>query len=163
DRQKIFWRTIDSPNHSAQYDDGSVEFRRSVDGLTVVTIFTRQKFHLPPVLASLHVENHPALYEALVAAAYNTFVIQTARNLQQKAEGRPYRIGHPPRPADRSGKRLLSSDTGLFMALAAGAVTQLFKQGPALANDLKRFFEPRLQTQLDGELDERGFRHFSGN
>ena len=155
--QKIWWRTVASPNNSAELDDGSVEFRRTVDGLTQVTVFTRQKFNLPPALAALQIENYPEVHDALVAAAYHNFFINTIRNLHLKADGLPYRIGRQDPPASGSAV----ADLSVWLATVAAALTELFGQQYDVWRSIQRFFAPDQPTPDESPIDEHGFRHFT--
>jgi hypothetical protein len=162
DWQRIWWRTVHSPNQSALWDDGSVEFRRSSDGRTAVTIFTRQKFHLPPALGQLRVEQFPSLYEALVASAYNNFVVHTLENLRRQAEDRPFRIGHPAREQGYPGGGLLTGDLAAVGAAVAGSLMEFVSKGPGWVKELQRVFSTPPRPTNDGRPDENGFRHFNG-
>jgi uncharacterized protein (DUF362 family) len=162
DRHQIWWRTVSSPNRSADCDDGSVAFRRGPDGLTEVTIFSRQRFPLPPALAWLHVDRYADLYAALVAAAYQTFVAQTLNNLRQHAGGRPYRIGLPPRASTPLGEPFLQGDAAVAAATTVGVLVEVLSRGPALAEAIQRFFAPAGPAAPSGQLDDDGFRHFPG-
>jgi hypothetical protein len=110
--------------------------------LTEITLFTHQKFPVPPALAWLHVDRYPEVYAALVSDAYKTFVAQTLENLRRHAEGRPYRIGRPPHAAARSGGPLLTGDVAVAGATAVGALVEVLNRGPALAEAVQRFFVP---------------------
>jgi uncharacterized protein (DUF362 family) len=154
--RKIWWRTIDSPNNTADLDDGSVEFRRTPDGLTQVTIFTHQKFTLPPLLAALQIDSYPEVYDALAAAAYYNFFSNTIRNLQLKADRLPYRIGRIDELAGTSA----AADLSVWLATIAAALTELFGQHQDILKSMQRFFAPIHSTQQGGHVDEHGFRHF---
>jgi hypothetical protein len=156
DWRKIWWRTIDSPNNTAELDDGSVEFRRTADGLTQVSIFTHQKFTLPPLLAALQIESCPEVYDALAAAAYYNFFSNTIRNLQLKADRLPYRIGRIDELAGTSA----AADLSVWLATVAAALTELFGQHQDILKSMQRFFAPIQPTQPDSHVDEHGFRHF---
>jgi hypothetical protein len=50
----------------------------------------------------------------------------------------------------------------VFGAAATGALAELLSRGPALAEALLRFFAADTLPKTDGQLDDDGFRHFSG-
>jgi hypothetical protein len=91
-RQAMVWKTIKSENGSALSDDGVVTFEALGDD-TLVTIFGRQQFKLPPLLALFDLDQIPSLKNFLVTEAYARFFERTFANLEAVAEGRDVRIG----------------------------------------------------------------------
>ena len=93
-RQRMFWKTVKSENGSAIADDGIVTFEALGED-TLVTIWGRQHFVLPPLWAAIDRELTPAMKRALVTEAYGRFFQRTFANLEAVAEGRDVRIGRP--------------------------------------------------------------------
>ena len=91
-RQCMVWQTVKSANGSALSDDGIVTFE-ALGCDTLVTIFGRQQFTLPPWLALFDLDLIPALKQFLVTEAYTRFFDRTFANLEAVAEGRDVRIG----------------------------------------------------------------------
>jgi hypothetical protein len=153
-RRQMFWKTIRSENASAIADDGIVTFEALGDD-TVVTIWGRQQFCLPPLWAALDRELTPAAKRALVSEAYHRFFARTFANLEAVAEGRDVQIGRPwsdasdgePLPVDWASDALkrLQGDDSLDLV---GAVKSVLR-GPARARP-----EPL-------RIDADGFRHFA--
>ena len=92
DRRSMVWKTVKSANGSALSDDGIVTFEALGED-TLVTIFGRQQFSLPPLLAAFDLDLIPALKNFLVTEAYTRFFDRTFANLEAVAEGRDVRIG----------------------------------------------------------------------
>lgn len=153
DRHEIRWRTILSPNDSAESDDGSVVFARNGAGQVDVRIFARQRFRLPTVLAAARIERWPSVHRELAADAYARFVDGTLANFRASYEGRPYRIGTP---APALGVMEEGSDLRAFLAGAFALVSRVFG-----------WSAPETGTAKDGKvdplfIDDLGFAHFSG-
>lgn len=91
-RQQMVWRTIGSANGSALADDGIVVFEAIGDD-TLVSIFGRQHFRLPPLLDVIDLDLFPDLKALLVTDAYRRFFRRTFANLEAVAEGRDPAIG----------------------------------------------------------------------
>ncbi|MGV4984400.1 DUF362 domain-containing protein [Streptomyces sp. NRAIS4] len=92
--QRIAWRTVHSPNGSADYDDGSVALFAADGGArTRIVIRVRQRFTLPLSWQVFRPETRPKLRDPLVQDAYQRFFIRTLDNFEARYEGRPYRIG----------------------------------------------------------------------
>lgn len=148
DRHRLYWKTIASPNASADYDDGIVTFDRTDTG-TAVTIFGRQLFTLPPLWAAIDLGLAPDLKAHLVTDAYATFFDRTLANLEALVEGRDIRIGKPPSntpaPLPSSDLERLAEDALDWLNTMSASI-----KGPtAIATD----------HQL-GEVDDDGFIHF---
>ncbi len=154
--QKIWWRTVRSPNGSADHDDGSVEFADDGDGRTRVTVRGRQRFPLPPALRAVDLDAAPELRDALTDDAYRRFFTTTLDNVAACYEGRPWAIGRPADPelVSRRWSRLLTAaramatDTGTSWNLAGDAMT---------AGD------PTTTRPDPTDVDAGGFRHVRGN
>jgi uncharacterized protein (DUF362 family) len=97
--QRIFWRTIESQNRSAEHDDGIVTFAAEPSG-TRVTVLVRQKFSLPPFWQAMKLELFPEVKDALVAREYLAYFRETVTNFQMRYEGRDFRVGRPGRTDD---------------------------------------------------------------
>jgi uncharacterized protein (DUF362 family) len=150
-RHRMSWRTIKSENHSAEYDDGVVTFSEVREG-TLVEIFGRQLFTLPPFWKAVNLDLVPTLKRQLVTQAYVTFFERTFSNFEALLEGRDIRIGrswHEPRdPADTEA---LLTDT------VAQVVNDLVQRhGPAISKALGR-----TKAAVNGDVDELGFAHFT--
>lgn len=154
-RQRMFWKTVKSENGSALADDGIVTFEALGED-TLVTIWGRQHFTLPPLWAAIDRELSPALKASLVTDAYRRFFQRTFANLEAVAEGREVRVGKAwsdategePFPVERlSGfARRVQAEGGLDLrALFKGALTSASDARP----------EPL-------RIDADGFRHFDG-
>lgn len=154
-RQRMFWKTVKSENRSAIADDGIVTFEAVGDD-TLVTIWGRQHFCLPPLWAALDRELTPAVKRALVSEAYGRFFARTFANLEAVAEGRDVRIGKAwsdasegePLPVERLSdamRRLQQADGFDLVATLKSRLPGRGAAGP----------EP-------ARIDADGFRHFEG-
>ncbi len=160
DAHTIWWRTLNSPNDSADSDDGSVVFARTPAGQVEVRIFARQRFRLPASVASARVERWPGVHGPLVSEAYGSFFDGTLSNLRAAYAGEPFRIGAPARGDS-------DPDHGDVYSVAAGAMAFLNRvlgwttnAPPAAATD--RATTADGHTATPGEIDELGFAHFPG-
>lgn len=155
-RQRMLWKTVKSENDSAIADDGIVTFEALGED-TLVTIWGRQHFRLPPMWAAIDQSLAPAMKQALVSQAYGQFFNRTFANLEAVSEGRDVRIGKPwsgapegePLPVERlSGllRKLQAEDRLDLAALVRGA----------WGNSARAQLEP---TRIDAD----GFRHFDGS
>jgi hypothetical protein len=95
DRHRLLWRTVSSPNGSADYDDGTLTFARAPAG-TLVTVRGRQLFTLPPSWSTIDLAALPEVRSPLLEDAYRRFFTTTFDNLEACFEGREFRIGRPP-------------------------------------------------------------------
>ncbi|HEY7858289.1 MAG TPA: hypothetical protein VIC82_07295 [Candidatus Nanopelagicales bacterium] len=145
----IWWRTISSPNGSADVDDGSVEFSDSGGGRTLVTVRGRQRFTLPAFWRAVDLDQTPELRDALTEDAYRRFFAATLDNFAACFEGRSFRIGRPPETEELASlgwSRLLASI------------------GPAMEKwVVPRESRPARRARTDPGVDEDGFRHVRGN
>ncbi|MQA89735.1 MAG: DUF362 domain-containing protein [Gemmatimonas sp.] len=156
DRQDLWWRTIRSPNGSADSDDGLVSFVRTSADQVEVQIFARQRFRLPTAIAALRVENWPAVHRELVADAYAKFFDGTLANLRAAHEGRPYRIGKDLSPPGTETER---SELQAVLAGAFALLARTFGWSPASG------VTPQPGAKISVEpvfVDEAGFAHFAG-
>jgi hypothetical protein len=151
----MFWKTVKSENRSAIADDGIVTFEALGDD-TLVTIWGRQHFCLPPLWAALDRELTPTMKRALVTEAYGRFFARTFANLEAVAEGRDVRIGRAwsdasegePLPVERLSdavKRLQQENGFDLLATLRSVLPRPGAAGP----------EP-------ARIDADGFRHFEG-
>ena len=154
DRHRLTWRTVSSPNGSAEFDDGSLTFTRTRSG-TLVAVRGRQLFALPATWAGIDLAAVPELRNPLLEEAYRRFFTTTFDNLEACFEGRGFRIGRPPMdPAEP----LLTQALDLVL----GAVTDWLDRpgspgipaGPDPTRGAARATGP--------EVDAQGFRHVRG-
>lgn len=149
--RRMYWRTVLSENDSAVADDGIVSFEALGDD-TLVTIWGRQRFRLPPMWAAIDDTLSPSMKRALVGQAYGRFFQRTFGNLEGIAEGRDMRIGRP-WADDRHAEPLPMAQLAEFARRleARGGLSTLMRQaiGPLIYG--------RLQPL---RIDEEGFRHF---
>ncbi len=150
--RRMFWKTIQSENDSARYDDGIVTFSAHRAG-TFVSIFGRQLFRLPPFWEAVQMELAPDLRELLVTDAYATFFRRTLNNFEALVEGRDIAIG----------RRWL--DPGDPTQTEALPIERL---GRALESWNERYGD-RLRALVRGttrlepaRIDADGFSHFQG-
>lgn len=150
--QRMVWKTVKSANDSAIADDGIVTFEALGDD-TLVTIWGRQLFRLPPLLAAIDLDLFPALKHALVTDAYRRFFRRTFANLEAVAEGRDVRIGRAwaeegePLPVERL--------TEFLTTISEGGDHDVLAWIKLLGRRADVAEEP-IQT------DDDGFRHFQG-
>jgi len=163
EREEIRWRTLRSPNNSAESDDGSVVFLRTPGDEVEVRIFARQRFRLPPAVAAVGVERWPDLHRELVADAYARFFHGTIANLRAAHQGRPWRIGREP-----AGKEALEDGSELREVLT-GAVALLSRVLGWVPGGLGGSPVPGGKAgvgvggaPLPFREDDAGFRHFPG-
>jgi hypothetical protein len=141
DWHRLTWRTVHSPNGSAEFDDGSLTFTRT-GTLTRVVVRGRQLFALPTAWAGVDLASLPELRNPLLEEAYRRFFTTTFDNLEACFEGREFRIGRPPMDPIEP---LLTQSLDLLL----GAVTD----------------SARLHASdgsPDSEVDADGFRHVRG-
>jgi hypothetical protein len=155
DWHRLTWRTINSPNGSATYDDGSLTFTRVGDGAdssTRAVVRGRQLFSLPPAWAGVDLAAIPEVRNPLLEEAYRRFFTTTFDNLEACFEGREFRIGRP--PAD-PGEPLLTHSADLLLGLARD-----WLEGGASAGH-----PPPDGTGGTGAetVDAQGFRHVRGS
>ena len=152
-RQRMFWKTVKSENGSAIADDGIVTFEALGDD-TLVTIWGRQHFALPPLWAAIDAQLTTAMKAALVAEAYGRFFQRTFANLEAVAEGRDVRIGRAwseasqgePLPVERVAEAVKRFTPEGGFDLSA-MVKQALGRGPGAKPEPVK-------------IDADGFRHF---
>ena len=171
DWHRLTWRTVNSPNGSAQFDDGNLTFTRTVTGTRAV-VRGRQLFALPKAWAGIDLAAVPELRNPLLEEAYRRFFTTTFDNLEACFEGREFRVGRP--PMDPTEPLLTQS-----LDLLLGAVTQWLGEpretaastvsrdtsgpsggpGPSFAHTSRLH---RAGKPLDTDVDSHGFRHVRG-
>ncbi|MEO6413875.1 MAG: hypothetical protein ABIO48_14905, partial [Pedococcus sp.] len=171
DWHRLTWRTVNSPNGSAEYDDGSLTFTRTDTGTRAV-VRGRQLFALPEAWAGVDLAAVPELRNPLLEEAYRRFFTTTFDNLEACFEGREFRVGRP--PMDPTEPLLTSS-----LDLLLGAVTQWLGEpheatapagSPDTAGTLRgpvsrSTHRTRLHATgrvVDTDVDAHGFRHVRG-
>jgi hypothetical protein len=150
DRHRLTWRTVSSPNGSAEFDDGSLTFTRTPSG-TLVVVRGRQLFALPPTWAGIDLAAVPELRSPLLEEAYRRFFTTTFDNLEACFEGREFRIGRP--PMDPTEPLLTQA-----LDLVLGAVGDWLGDGGA---DLDHTGSGAATTPA-AQVDAHGFRHVRG-
>ena len=151
DCHRLTWRTVSSPNGSAEYDDGSLTFTRSPSGTDVV-VRGRQLFALPATWAGIDLAAVPELRNPLLEEAYRRFFTTTFDNLEACFEGREFRIGRP--PMDPTEPLLTQA-----LDLVLGAVTDWLGDGPSASKGAGSVGDARTSGP---EVDAQGFRHVRG-
>ena len=149
--QRLLWRTIDSLNGSARWDDGSLTFTDLGTEGTRVTVRGRQLFTLPPAWSGIDLDLVPELKTPLVEDAYRRFFTATFDNLEACFEGRPFRIG---RPAPTGDEPLATESLHQLL----GVAQSWLDERPADRTSL--FGEPK--REVPDEVDLHGFSHFGG-
>jgi len=149
--QRLLWRTIDSLNGSARWDDGSLTFTDLGSVGTRVTVRGRQLFTLPPAWSGIDLDLVPELKTPLVEDAYRRFFTATFDNLEACFEGRPFRIG---RPAPTGDEPLATESLYQLLGIAQSWLDERSVDRTSLFGEPKRD-EP-------DEVDVHGFSHFGG-
>jgi hypothetical protein len=148
DRHRLRWRTVNSPNGSATYDDGSLTFARTDRG-TRVTVRGRQLFALPPAWAGVDLDVWPEVRTPLLEEAYRRFFTTTFDNLEACFEGREFRIGRPPPDPDEA---MLTQSVDLLLAAAQDWLDERTGRRPA----------PSSEDAEREVVDAHGFTHVRG-
>ena len=149
DWHRLTWRTVSSPNGSAEFDDGSLTFTRTDSGTRAV-VRGRQLFALPTAWAGIDLATLPELRNPLLEEAYRRFFTTTFDNLEACFEGREFRIGRPPMEPTEP---LLTQSLDLLL----GAVTQ------GLGDHQESTAARRAGDRaVDSDVDAQGFRHVRG-
>lgn len=150
-RQRMFWKTVKSENDSAIADDGVVTFEALGED-TLVTIWGRQHFRLPPIWAAIDQGLDLAMKRALVSQAYGQFFNRTFANLEAVSEGRDVRIGKPWSDAPEGEP--------LPVERLSGFVRKLQSEGQLdIPAALKRAVRAGAEIK-PLRIDADGFRHF---
>lgn len=150
-QQKIVWKTVKSPNHSALYDDGTVTFARTENGDTHIIIRGRQQFTLPLFWQAMNLDLNPTVKNALVAHAYHNFFNQTLVNFEAAYEGREFRIGQPAKP-DANAEKTLTEQAAELAEWANAAARKIPGVAALLTTAVQK------ETVTDGD----GFVHVMG-
>ncbi len=161
DRQSIYWRTVASPNASAECDDGRVSFVRGAEGCTRVEIFTRQKFALPLFFQAARIDLFPGVRDPIVERAYRNFFRRTIANMQACFEGRDYRVGREPSAVESLAEQS-PGDLGRYFATALATVSELLRHRDDVAG-VGDWFAARSWVSSERATpveDADGFRHF---
>jgi uncharacterized protein (DUF362 family) len=168
--RKIYWRTIKSENHSAEYDDGIVTFTRTGADETLVTVMGRQLFTLPLFWQIVNLDLNPALKDLLVTQAYTDFFTRTIVNFEAKYEGRDIRIGRPWNPLEgepgaESGERPMTERLTEIVGKASEAVN---RNWGTISRFLPRKYRGNSPAANSAShvgaasyVDEDGFAHFN--
>jgi hypothetical protein len=146
---KIAWRTVRSPNGSAEHDDGTVTFTALDPGRTRVVIRGLQKFMVPLFWLVFDIDLVPQVKDVLVADAYHRFFSTTLDNFEACYEGRQFAIGRDAVSEDPLTERL-SLTLGLLRD-ALGEESVRARVGNLLSRRAR-----------SDEVDAEGFHHFSG-
>ncbi len=160
DRQTIYWRTVASPNNSAENDDGRVSFIRAPNGCVRMEIFTRQKFSLPLFFQFIRIDLFPGIRDSIVETAYRNFFERTVANMQAQFDGREFRIGYE-RPTDLIDENSLG-DIARYIATALATLSELLRTRSDIAG-VGEWFAARSWTSDTRPApvpDSDGFRHF---
>jgi Domain of unknown function (DUF362) len=155
-RHSMVWKTIKSENGSAISDDGIVTFQ-AIGEDTVVSIFGRQQFRLPPLLEAIDLDLLPALQRLLVTDAYARFFRGTFANLEAVAEGRDVRVGRAWAEDGAEEELVTERLARIVSALQAD-------KGLDVIGWLKaRFDAPVRAGPAPIEIDADGFHHFTAS
>jgi len=146
-RHRLTWRTVNSPNGSATYDDGSLTFVGTDRG-TRVTVRGRQLFALPPAWAGVDLDLWPEVRTPLLEEAYRRFFTTTFDNLEACFEGREFRVGRPPPDPDEP---LLTQSVDLLLGAAREWLEERTGRPAPAAEDAEREV-----------VDAHGFTHVRG-
>ena len=163
-RQSIHWRTMVSPNQSAEVDDGCVSFTKTPNGLTRVSVFALQKFTLPHLLRLFDMDLAPALRDSIIESAYTKFFEGTVGNMLAAFEGRDHRIGRAQTKTDprKAVPRLLAT-----VASAAADFLRERHGGGRGGDNLAWLLGagattyPAREGKSTPDIDADGFRHFT--
>ena len=142
DKQRtLYWKTVESKNGSAVYDDGKASFTRTKEGWTAVSIVGKQLFELPLFWRVFDLDYFPELKDTLVTDAYQEFFARTVSNFEALVEGRDIRIGF-------SGERSPQSESDQLMALVERAVRVI---EPLLSSiEISRGLDANRKQDADG-------------
>ncbi len=142
DEHAIFWRTIESLNRSARFDDGIVRFGRMGDEAVSITIAARQDFSLPLILQVLDLDLLPHVKNPLISDAYLTYMGRTIANYEAAFQGRDVRTGREyletfGEPGEPTPEHFPEALVGKIMAAApvAELIRKVIREGPRAATD----------------------------
>lgn len=149
DEHRLLWRTVESPNGSATWDDGTLTFTDVGRGRTRVTVRGRQLFALPLAWGAVDLAVLPEVRGPLLEEAYRRFFTTTFDNLEACFEGREFRIGRPA----LAGAEPLATVTGhLVLRLARDWLADRSSAGSGRAT----------VGSPSPEVDVHGFTHVRG-
>ena len=148
---RLLWRTVNSLNGSAKWDDGSLTFTDLGANSTRVTVRGRQLFTLPPAWSGIDLDLVPEMKTPLVEDAYRRFFTATFDNLEACFEGRQFRIG---RPAPSGDEPLATESLHQLLGVAQSWLDDR-------SADRTSLFGGPAREEPD-EIDLHGFSHFSG-
>jgi hypothetical protein len=92
DEQRVWMRTVHSPNGSAVCDDGYMHFRRDGNG-TLAVFLACQNFPLPPLMALSRMDRWAWFKRLVTESAYRRFCLTMWRNIAHCHEGRDFAVG----------------------------------------------------------------------
>lgn len=96
DEQRVWIRTVHSPNGSAVCDDGYMSFSRAPLGNgTVVAFLACQNFPTPPLMRLLHLDRWGWFRTRITEDAYRRFCNVMMRNIDDCYHGRGFHVGRP--------------------------------------------------------------------
>jgi hypothetical protein len=148
---RLLWRTVNSLNGSAKWDDGSLTFTDLGANSTRVTVRGRQLFTLPPAWSGIDLDLVPELKTPLVEDAYRRFFTATFDNLEASFEGRQFRIG---RQAPTGNEPLATESLHQLLGVAQSWLDDRSADRTSLFGGSAR--------EEPNEVDLHGFSHFSG-
>ena len=99
DEQRVWMRTVHSPNGSAVCDDGYLSFRRGTGDETVVTFLACQHFPPPPLMGLMRLDRIAWFKRLVTESAYRRFSRTMMRNLEDCFHGVAFDIGRVVPPA----------------------------------------------------------------
>lgn len=152
DSQTMYWRTVASPNDSAQYDDGMVTFQQHAGG-TLVQIVARQQFELPLFWQALKMDYFPQIKDVMVSDAYIRFFSRTMANYEAAWEGRDPRLG---RDWDTNYGNTDQTELPPWMQ----QMKEVFSLFSNVIEKWVRKNDPAIANKY--ETDANGYRHFPG-
>jgi hypothetical protein len=98
DEQRVWMRTVHSPNGSAVCDDGHLSFRRLPAGNTLVTFLACQHFPAPPLMGVLGLDRIAWFKRVVTESAYRRFSRTMMRNLEDCYHGVEFDVGRAVSP-----------------------------------------------------------------
>ena len=152
-KQQIFWRTVNSQNNSADFDDGMVTFEEDAGG-TKITIVARQKFALPIFWQVFNMDYFPEVKDALVSDSYLRFFSRTMTNFEAVCEGRDTYIG-------KKFDENYGEDVAFSKPLEVEHLKNIFS---LVAGFAKKWMQKNNKdSNIEINTDEHGYRHFEAN
>ncbi|MHB1474600.1 MAG: hypothetical protein ACYCV4_13455 [Dermatophilaceae bacterium] len=153
---RLLWRTVNSPNGSATWDDGSLTFTDlGADG-TRVTVRGRQLFALPPAWSGIDLDLTPELKTPLVEDVYWRFFTAAFLHCDvRQPVGVPRGAPVPDRAPAPTGDEPLATES---LHQLMGVAQSWLDDG---STDRTSSFGGPAREEPD-EVDVDGFSHFSG-